>query len=77
MAELNRSTSENTGEDLDSDHESNDTAGHENSRLEGISKTLPLVLEQVRVVDKDGNLKVLYPSKTDFSMVSSLMTVIH
>ncbi|CAI5782638.1 leucine-rich repeat-containing protein 47 [Podarcis lilfordi] len=77
MAELNRSISENTGEDLDSDHESNDTAGHENSGLEGISKTLPLVLEQVRVVDKDGNLKVLYPSKTDFSMVSSLMTVIH
>lgn len=37
---------------------------------------LPLVVEQVRVVDTDGNLKVLYPSKTDLATVSSLLTVI-
>ncbi|XP_061456692.1 leucine-rich repeat-containing protein 47 [Rhineura floridana] len=77
MAELNRSTLENADRDLGSDHESNEIAVHENSRLEGVSKNSPLMLEQVRVVDVDGNLKVLYPSKTDLSTVSSLITVIH
>lgn len=36
----------------------------------------PLVVEQVRVVDMDGNLKVLYPSKTDLAAAPSLLTVI-
>ncbi|XP_039419961.1 leucine-rich repeat-containing protein 47 [Corvus cornix cornix] len=68
IAELNRSTLENK-EGSGSDMESDALCGPGNL-------TLPLVVEQVRVVDTDGNLKVLYPSKTDLATVSSLLTVI-
>uniref|UniRef100_A0A8C5U9A3 Leucine rich repeat containing 47 n=1 Tax=Malurus cyaneus samueli TaxID=2593467 RepID=A0A8C5U9A3_9PASS len=68
IAELNRSALENK-EGSGSDMESDALCGPGNSNL-------PLVLEQVRVVDTDGNLKVLYPSKTDLATVSSLLTVI-
>nr|XP_008119421.1 PREDICTED: leucine-rich repeat-containing protein 47 [Anolis carolinensis] len=78
MAELNKSTLENKDGEPDSDHESNDIASRDNASPGCVSANcLPLVLEQVRVVDMDGNLKVLYPSKTDLCTVSSLVTVIH
>ncbi|XP_030921096.1 leucine-rich repeat-containing protein 47 [Geospiza fortis] len=68
IAELNRSALENK-EGSGSDMESDALCGPGNLNL-------PLVVEQVRVVDTDGNLKVLYPSKTDLATVSSLLTVI-
>ncbi|XP_063001497.1 leucine-rich repeat-containing protein 47 [Elgaria multicarinata webbii] len=78
MAELNKATLENKDGELGSDHESNEIVRPENSTPEGVSQNSPpLMLEQVRVVDLDGNLKVLYPSKTDLITVSSLVTVIH
>ncbi|XP_074414655.1 leucine-rich repeat-containing protein 47 [Zonotrichia albicollis] len=68
IAELNRSALENK-EGSGSDMESDALCGAGNLNL-------PLVVEQVRVVDTDGNLKVLYPSKTDLATVASLLTVI-
>uniref|UniRef100_A0A8C5RJS3 Leucine rich repeat containing 47 n=1 Tax=Laticauda laticaudata TaxID=8630 RepID=A0A8C5RJS3_LATLA len=44
-------------------------------RPEGSPPNAPLTLEQVRVVDAEGNLKVLYPSKTDLH--TSLLTILH
>ncbi|XP_021230325.1 leucine-rich repeat-containing protein 47 [Numida meleagris] len=78
IAELNRFTLENKEEESGSDEESDAPCGpvdlnpSHNTR----QQSLPLVVEQVRVVDTDGNLKVLYPSKTDLATVSSLLTVI-
>ncbi|XP_054250944.1 leucine-rich repeat-containing protein 47 [Indicator indicator] len=73
IAELNRSTLENKGES-GSDNDSEALQGPVS--LNSQAENLPLVVEQVRVVDTDGNLKVLYPSKTDLATVSSLLTVL-
>ncbi|XP_061868774.1 leucine-rich repeat-containing protein 47 [Colius striatus] len=77
IAELNRFTLENK-EDSGSDNESDAVGGpvNLNHGQSAQPTSLPLVVEQVRVVDTDGNLKVLYPSKTDLTTVSSLLTVI-
>ncbi|XP_075293632.1 leucine-rich repeat-containing protein 47 [Opisthocomus hoazin] len=77
IAELNRFTLENK-EDSGSDNESDALCGPVNlNPSQNVQPTnFPLVVEQVRVVDTDGNLKVLYPSKTDLATVSSLLTVI-
>ncbi|XP_042650565.1 leucine-rich repeat-containing protein 47 [Tyto alba] len=77
IAELNRFTLENK-EDSDSDNESDALCGPVNLNPSQNVQMMnfPLVVEQVRVVDTDGNLKVLYPSKTDLTTVSSLLTVI-
>ncbi|XP_063173771.1 leucine-rich repeat-containing protein 47 [Candoia aspera] len=72
MAELNRLTLEN--KDGDAPHDSSEILQPEASRPEGGSRNAPLILEQVRVVDTDGNLKVLYPSKTDLH--TPLLTVV-
>ncbi|NXI45405.1 LRC47 protein, partial [Galbula dea] len=76
IAELNRFTLENK-EDSASDNESDALCGAVNLNPSQNAEpvNLPLVVEQVRVVDTDGNLKVLYPSKTDLATVSSLLTV--
>ncbi|NXG38948.1 LRC47 protein, partial [Dromaius novaehollandiae] len=78
IAELNRFTLENREEDSGSDNESDALCGPVNlnpgQNVQQMNS--PLVVEQVRVVDTDGNLKVLYPSKTDLTTVSSLLTVI-
>ncbi|NXN98621.1 LRC47 protein, partial [Rhinopomastus cyanomelas] len=73
IAELNRFTLENK-EDLGS-HDEADALCEPLNLNPGQNAEL-LVVEQVRVVDTDGNLKVLYPSKTDLVTVSSLLTVI-
>jgi len=42
---------------------------------EAVAKPLPgkrLQVEQVKVVDTDGNLKVVYPSKTDLPYAASM-----
>ncbi|XP_075376516.1 leucine-rich repeat-containing protein 47 [Mycteria americana] len=77
IAELNRFTLENK-EDSGSDNESDALCGPVNLNPSQNVQPMnfPLVVEQVRVVDTDGNLKVLYPSKTDLTTVSSLLTVI-
>ncbi|KAL7978564.1 hypothetical protein Chor_005546 [Crotalus horridus] len=67
MAELNKLTAVHKDGEAGSDHEI--------LAPEGSPPNSPLVLEQVRVVDAEGNLKVLYPSKTDLH--SSLLTVLH
>ncbi|KAF7237590.1 Leucine-rich repeat-containing protein 47 [Varanus komodoensis] len=77
MAELNKSTLENNDVELGSEEECNEAVRHENSSPRGPSQNSPLMLEQVRVVDMDGNLKVLYPSKTDLGAFSSLVTIVH
>ncbi|KAM6296354.1 leucine-rich repeat-containing protein 47 [Aegotheles albertisi] len=76
IAELNRLTLEN--KDSGSDHESDALCGPVDLNPSQTVQpgSIPLVVEQVRVVDTDGNLKVLYPSKTDLTTVSSLLTVI-
>lgn len=67
MAEMNRLTAVNKDGEAGSDHEI--------LQPEGSVPTSPLILEQVRVVDGEGNLRVLYPSKTDLH--TSLLTVLH
>ncbi|XP_065593857.1 leucine-rich repeat-containing protein 47 [Cyrtonyx montezumae] len=74
IAELNRFTVEN--EEEDSGDESDAVCGSVALNPKAQQHSSPLVLEQVRVVDTDGNLKVLYPSKTDLATVSSLLTVV-
>ncbi|XP_071431994.1 leucine-rich repeat-containing protein 47 [Pithys albifrons albifrons] len=75
IAELNRFTLENK-EGSGSDTELDALCGQGSLDPGQEPRNLPLVVEQVRVVDTDGNLKVLYPSKTDLATVSSLLTVI-
>ncbi|OXB56616.1 hypothetical protein ASZ78_009831 [Callipepla squamata] len=74
IAELNRFTVEN--EEEDSGDESDAVCGSVAPSPNAQQQSSPLVLEQVRVVDADGNLKVLYPSKTDLATVSSLLAVV-
>ncbi|KAM9299151.1 leucine-rich repeat-containing protein 47 [Gastrophryne carolinensis] len=69
MAELNKFTLENKEED--------------GSEPEGAKPSIPeaesgsqLVLEQVRVTDLDGHLKVLYPSKTDLNLSTSCFVIV-
>ncbi|XP_068189535.1 leucine-rich repeat-containing protein 47 [Antennarius striatus] len=71
MAELNKFTTEHQ-EEVDSDGE-----GCHAQELASICETSSeLIIQQVRTVDQDGNLKVVYPSKTDFSKVVSNLTII-
>ncbi|XP_042347252.1 leucine-rich repeat-containing protein 47 [Plectropomus leopardus] len=69
MAELNKFTAEHR-EEAGSDGEGDgpqEPAGEISSEL---------IVQQVRTVDQDGNLKVVYPSKTDLSNDISNLTVI-
>ncbi|KAM4570546.1 leucine-rich repeat-containing protein 47 [Fundulus diaphanus] len=71
MAELNKFTAEHqeeAGSDGEGDGAPEPAAGTETSSQ--------LVVQQVRTVDQDGNLKVVYPSKTDLSKEIRNLTVI-
>ncbi|KAM9856013.1 leucine-rich repeat-containing protein 47 [Aulostomus maculatus] len=71
MVELNKFTAEHreeAGSDGEGDGPSEPTASSETSS--------ELIIQQVRTVDQDGNLKVVYPSKTDLSKDLSNVTVI-
>lgn len=71
MAELNKFTAEQreeVGSGGEEDGPQEPSAIHETSS--------ELIVQQVRTVDQDGNLKVVYPSKTDFSKDLSNLTVI-
>ncbi|XP_036601176.1 leucine-rich repeat-containing protein 47 [Trichosurus vulpecula] len=79
MAELNKFTLENKEEQSLSDTEADGVSGpfnlrsNQNAEKDGSS---PLIVEQVRVVDMEGSLKVLYPSKTDLDITASHITII-
>ncbi|XP_071331396.1 leucine-rich repeat-containing protein 47 [Trachinotus anak] len=71
MAELNKFTAEHreeAGSDGEGDGPPEPASGSETSS--------ELIIQQVRTVDQDGNLKVVYPSKTDLSKDISNLTVI-
>lgn len=71
MAELNKFTAEHK-EEVGSDGE--EGSPQEPSAIRETSSEL--IVQQVRTVDQDGNLKVVYPSKTDFSKDLSNLNVI-
>ncbi|XP_073512832.1 leucine-rich repeat-containing protein 47 [Phyllobates terribilis] len=78
MAELNKFTLENKEEEVTSDTEADggrDSQPHPAAGPDA-EGSCHLVLEQVRVADADGNLKVLYPSKTDLNLSSSSFAVV-
>ncbi|KAK3540285.1 hypothetical protein QTP70_029622 [Hemibagrus guttatus] len=71
MAELNKFTSDNR-EDPCSDDETDPAS---NPATDGLASA-ELSVVQVKVVDEEGNLKVLYPSKTDLTSDVSHLTII-
>lgn len=71
MAELNKFTSDNR-EDPCSDDEADSAS---NPATDGLASA-ELSVVQVKVVDEEGNLKVLYPSKTDLTSDVSHLTII-
>ncbi|KAM6219300.1 leucine-rich repeat-containing protein 47 [Rhynchocyon petersi] len=80
MAELNRYTLENKEDDSLSDTEADPMSGQfpnpKTNQSADRDGTSPLIIEQVRVVDMEGGLKVVYPSKTDLDTAASHLTVI-
>ncbi|KAI3357107.1 hypothetical protein L3Q82_015574 [Scortum barcoo] len=71
MAELNKFTAEHR-EEAGSDGE-----GDGPQESAGVNETSSeLIIQQVRTVDQDGNLKVVYPSKTDLCKDVSSVNVI-
>ncbi|XP_065746832.1 leucine-rich repeat-containing protein 47 [Phocoena phocoena] len=80
MAEINKYTLENKDEGSLSDHEVDAIPGQvpgprATPGAEQAGST-PLVVEQVRVVDEEGHLKVVYPSKTDLDLAAAHVTVL-
>ncbi|XP_058246594.1 leucine-rich repeat-containing protein 47 [Hemibagrus wyckioides] len=71
MAELNKFTSDNR-EDPCSDDEADSAS---NPATDGLASA-ELSVVQVKVVDEEGNLKVLYPSKTDLTSDVRHLTII-
>lgn len=69
MAEINKYT-------LGSKEEGSDTDADAPSPSTECDGSAPLVVEQVRVVDEEGHLKVVYPSKTDLDIAAAHVTVI-
>lgn len=80
MAEINKYTLENKEEGSLSDTEADGVSGQlSDPRMDpsaGRDGGAPLVVEQVRVVDEEGHLKVVYPSKTDLAPVAAHVTVV-
>ncbi|XP_037059145.1 leucine-rich repeat-containing protein 47 isoform X2 [Peromyscus leucopus] len=79
MAELSKSTSENKEEDALSGTEADASCGLSDPNLNlraGKDGQCPLVVEQVRVVDLEGSLKVVYPSKADLITTPPYVTVV-
>ncbi|XP_075046087.1 leucine-rich repeat-containing protein 47 [Mixophyes fleayi] len=75
MAELNKFTLENKEEEIaepEEDDAPQQPAANQNPDTEGSGQ---LVLEQVRVAEVGGSLKVLYPSKTDLNLSSSFVVM--
>lgn len=75
MAEINKYTLENKEEGSLSDVEADATSGPVSGPSAEKGGPCPLLVEQVRVLDEDGHLKVVYPSKTDLDFSASHVTV--
>uniref|UniRef100_A0A3Q0SBH2 Leucine rich repeat containing 47 n=1 Tax=Amphilophus citrinellus TaxID=61819 RepID=A0A3Q0SBH2_AMPCI len=71
MAELNKFTAEHQ-EEAGSDEE----GGGPPEPADSSETSSQLIVQQVRTVDQDGNLKVVYPSKTDLSKDINNLTII-
>lgn len=71
MAELNKFTAEHQ-EEVGSDGE----GGGPLVPADSSEASSQLIIQQVRTVDQDGNLKVVYPSKTDLSNDMNNLTII-
>lgn len=71
MAELNKFTFDNKEETCSGDE--TDSASHPAA---GGLASAELSVVQVKVVDMEGNLKVLYPSKTDLTSDVSHLTIL-
>ncbi|XP_062889383.1 leucine-rich repeat-containing protein 47 isoform X1 [Mobula hypostoma] len=82
MAELNKFTFESQEKESVSDDEA-EVANDGSAALDRIAEqnlakaaTPELTVKQVRVLDMDGNLKVVYPAKTDLNFSVNCVTVI-
>ncbi|KAK1157349.1 leucine-rich repeat-containing protein 47 [Acipenser oxyrinchus oxyrinchus] len=80
MAELNKFTFDHKEEaslDLETDPANGETASEPAANENAEKEASPeLTVQQVRIVDTDGSLKVVYPSKTDLNMDISNLTVV-
>lgn len=80
MAEMNKYTLENKEEGSLSDTEADAISGQlsdpQVNAGAGKDGHCPLVVEQVRVVDLEGSLKVVYPSKADLATAPPHVTVL-
>ncbi|KAM4871463.1 leucine-rich repeat-containing protein 47 [Thomomys bottae] len=80
MAELNRYTLENKEEgslsDTEADTLSEPPSDSQKNATPGKDGPCALVVEQVRVVDLEGTLKVVYPSKADLAAAPPHVTVL-
>lgn len=80
MAELNKYTLETEEEGSLSDAEAHGSPGQLSDPKTDASAArdgqAPLVLEQVRVVDLEGNLRVVYPASTDLAAAPPHVTII-
>ncbi|XP_032719126.1 leucine-rich repeat-containing protein 47 [Lontra canadensis] len=80
MAEINKYALENEEDrslsDPDADAVSGQPPGPSAGSGAARAGSTPLVVEQVRVLDEDGHLKVVYPSKTDLGLAAPHVTVI-
>uniref|UniRef100_A0A8C0M723 Leucine rich repeat containing 47 n=1 Tax=Canis lupus familiaris TaxID=9615 RepID=A0A8C0M723_CANLF len=80
MAEINKYTLENKEDgslsDPEADAVSGPPLGPSTSPSAEKDGSAPLVVEQVRVLDEDGHLRVVYPSKTDLGCAAPHVTVI-
>ncbi|XP_066546895.1 leucine-rich repeat-containing protein 47-like [Amia ocellicauda] len=76
MAELNKFSFDHKEETL-SDGETEPTNCERASEPTANENASPeLIMQQVRIEDADGNLKVVYPSKTDLEVDMSNLTVV-
>lgn len=79
MAELSKSTLEDKEEDMLSGTAADARCGLSEPSLNlsaGNDGQCSLLVEQVRVLDLEGSLKVVYPSKTDLTTLPPHMTVV-
>lgn len=78
MAEINKYTAGSKEEGSDPEADATPGCLSEPRRPPSTERdgSAPLVVEQVRVVDEEGHLKVVYPSKTDLDIAAAHVTVI-
>ena len=75
MAELNKFTAERK-EETDGEGPGPPGTGTPNQTTEQEEEEEGLVIQQVRTVDSEGNLKVVYPSKTDLPNADETLKII-